>query len=384
MIKTIKLNKKAQNQIGFAIIAMALLLLFGSIFMDDGSISKSDYLKSKSENSNGYPEESYLFYLNDTEIGRQSKVTESFPNVRIGNKEENNVIYVGNNFKLRATPFSKTHYSFDLSFTDLENLNKYLLYFDVNKISGDQDLKIYLDGKLYYKNQALDNEMPLIMTYTPTNKSSVTVTFEIDKPNWYDLFNWNSYEVNNLKVIENIQDKSNNQKEFDFGIDKAYLERVELNLVVDCKETGDSLKPITVDINDYVIADFTPDCNSRYNTITKELPLNILNSDKNEVIFKTNGYYSIAYGLNKIYFNDKETYKFTINSFNDIIDVVMYGDFDEEVIDLRLNGQTMSLERDEIISIIPYLRFGSNELKFLTKPLEIDEFIIEKNEFLTY
>jgi hypothetical protein len=59
----------------------------------------------------------------------------------------------------------------------------------------------------------------------------------------------------------------------------------------------------------------------------------------------------------------------------------MYGDFDKEIIDIKLNSQIMSLRRDEIKSIIQYLRFGTNELKILTKPVEIKEFIIEKNEF---
>ena len=56
--------------------------------------------------------------------------------------------------------------------------------------------------------------------------------------------------------------------------------------------------------------------------------------------------------------------------------------YKKKTIDIRLNGQTMELDRDEIKSIIPYLRFGTNELKILTKPVEIKELIIEKNEFL--
>ena len=112
------------------------------------------------------------------------------------------------------------------------------------------------------------------------------------------------------------------------------------------------------------------------------VPLSILkNQGANSIIMETEGYYKVAYSLNKIYFNDKDVYKFTINSFNDIVDVIIYGDFDKNVIDLRLNSQTFSLARDEIKSIIPYLRFGTNELRILTKPVEIEELIVEKNEF---
>lgn len=373
--------KKATNQIGIGIIAMAILLLLGGIFLDDGTVYKDDYLDNKDKN-NLYPEENYLFYLNSTDIGRQNKVTVSFPNVVIGAKEENNIIYVGNDFKLRANPFSKTYYSFNAQFSEPSNVNKFYLYFDVNRITGKQDIVVKIDDQIYYKNKATASEIPLTINYKPKiNRSDVKVTIEIDKPAWYSLFNWNSFEFSELKVVENIQDKSNTEKDFSFQVDKQFLERVEINLVVDCQNTLDNIKPIQVDVNGYSIEDFTPNCASRYNTITREIPINILDEKQNNLQIKTKGYYKLAYSLNKIYFNDKETYKFTIANFNDVIDVVMYGDFDKDVVDLKLNGKIMSLKRNEIKSIIQYLRYGTNEVEFLTKPISIEEFVIEKSEF---
>ena len=164
-------------------------------------------------------------------------------------------------------------------------------------------------------------------------------------------------------------------------VEKLDLERAYIEIVVSCDEVVEISHSIKIKVNDYIISDSNPLCTSKNSRISADIPLTVLKSSKNRIEFQTEGYYKMAYSFNKIYFNDEETYKFNINNFNDIIDVVMYGDFDKEVIDIKLNGQTMALKNDEIKSIIPYLRYGKNELIFLTKPVEIEEFIIEKNEF---
>jgi hypothetical protein len=384
-MKKINKTKKASSQIGIIIMLMAGLLLLGSIFVDDGNQpSKNDYLNDRNYNkNNSYPEEDYLFYLNQTDIGRQKKITESFPNIEIGSKTENNIIHIGNDFKLKANPFSKTYYSFDLDFKKPQDVQQLLIYFKPERITGDQDLKILVNNQIYFQNKARTGEIPItINKKLASNQTKVTITFMLDKPKWYQIFNWNSFEVKELKVMEISQDSSNNEKEFNFQLDKDYLERVELNLLVDCEKPTTDNPSIKTTINGYIISDENPQCEKYINRITKKIPENILRTNKNTIKFETNGYYKLSYSINKIYFNDKDTYKFTINSFNDIIDVIMYGDFDKDVIDIKINEQTMAIGRDEIVSIIPYLKFGTNEIEFLTKPVEIKEFVVEKNEFL--
>ena len=379
-MKTIR--KKGSAEVGIAIVAMALLLLLGGIFLDSDPNSKSSYIKdknSKSQAGESLAQESYLFYLNNTDIGRQSKVTESFPNLELGSKETFNTIHVGSSFRLQANPFTANSYSFDIRFAEPEDVNNYLLYFNSDRLSGDNNLIIKVNGEPVVNTQAKDSDMPIVIAKKPTN-NTVTLTFEIDKPRWYQLFNWNKIDIEKLRVVEAIQDKNNNEREFNFEIEKDFLERVYVDLVVSCEDTTNP--PIKVTVNGFIVGNENPDCDSRYNRISLNVPLSILkNQGANSIIMETEGYYKVAYSLNKIYFNDKDVYKFTINSFNDIVDVIIYGDFDKNVIDLRLNSQTFSLARDEIKSIIPYLRFGTNELRILTKPVEIEELIVEKNEF---
>ena len=380
-------NNKAVAEVGIGIIIMALLLLVGGIFFDSDYSSKNTYIKQKSENYNNvdsYPYASYLFYLNNTEIGRQQKITESFPNIELGSKEVSNIIHLGSSFRLISNPFTSNSYFVDLSFSNPENTNFILVYFNPKRLWGDNHINFYVDNKLVTTTLARDFDMPIkipINIQNPENFSKLRLEMEIEKPKWYNIFNWNKMDFQEFKVAELSQNKNNNERNFNFEVGNTkYLERVYLALSIECDEIKEISDAIEVNINGYIVSNENPRCTSRFNTIEANIPLNIL-EEKNSINLKTNGFYKVGYSVNKIYFNDQQTYKFTINSFNDLVDVIIYGDFDKEVIDIRLNGQTMSIPRDEIKSIIHYLRFGVNELKILTKPVEIKELIIEKNQF---
>ncbi len=386
-------NKKASAQIGFGIMILAVLLLLGGLFVDS---DKDSYIKAKNSNVNsdssynsGLPDNSYLFYLNETDIGRQKKVTESFPNIELGSKIEYNTVYIGNTFRLHANLFTKSIYGFDVYFSEVENVNNLMIYFTPERFFGSNDLVVKVNGREVIRTQARTNDLPIIIPkafLNSVNNSDSTnplarITFELDKPKWYQIWKWNKFEVSELKVVEEKQDKENNQREFNFQVNDAFLENAYVDLAISCEDVKERSEAIKVEVNGYIISNHNPSCTSRYSKITANVPLNILSNEKNTLKLETTGYYKVAYSINKVYYNDQDVYKFTINSFDDIIDVVMYGDFDKDVIDLRLNGKTMSLNRDEIKSIVSYLRFGTNELKILTKPVEIKEFVIEKNEF---
>lgn len=378
-------TKKAVNEVGIGIIAMAVLLLLGSIFVDDsGSFGNgnNNYNNNNNNNNNYYPHENFLFYLNNTNIGKQNKVTESFPNIELGSEVENDIIYIGNNFRLNANPFSSNRYNMTINIDDPKDTKYLLIYFKPERLSGDNEMIISVNGKRAVATPARASDVPINIPIYNYNRSTLTLSYELVKPSFLDIFNWNKLDITDIKVVEVKQNTENNQREFNFQIDKEFLERAYVDLSITCEKQQRVSEAIKIEVNGYIISNQNPDCTSRHNKITAQIPLNILKEDKNTLILETEGFYKVAYGINKVYYNDKELYKFTINSFNDIIDVVIYGDFDREVIDLRLNSQTFSLRRDEIKSIIPYLRFGVNELKILNKPVEIDELIIEKNEFL--
>lgn len=384
-------TKKASG-LAIAIIAMAILLLLGGIFLETDIDTKSSYYQKRDEikGEQIFPSENYLLYINNTDIGRQKKVTESVPNLELGSMVEYDTIYIASNFQIFSNPLTKNNYKITLSTNQAENINELLVYFTPERISGKHDLLIKANGQTIAQTQAHKTDIPIRLpnifkTQNASNQtgiSSIELTFELIKPKIYQIFNWNKLEIQELKIIQAAQQKEFNKREFDFQINKEDLERAYLNTVISCQEIKELSEPIKITVNNFILTDTNPQCLSKRNLITTDIPLNIINTEKNRLTFETDGYYKIAYSINKIYYTEQDTYKFTIANFNDIIDVVMYGDFDKEAIDIRLNSQTISLNRNEIKSIIPYLRFGVNDLKILTKPIGIKELIIEKNEFI--
>lgn len=371
------MNKKA-NALGYGIIAMALLLFVGGLFFDDSPNNQKNLQVGE---KGVYGHENYLFYLDETHLGLQRRVIDNYPNIEIGSKLEFNTIFTGNSFLLQANPFTANSFSFDIFFSQEEFVKKYLIYFSPVRETGNQNLLIYVDDQLVYNGKGMASEIPLVIQKKP-GISQNKITFILDKPSWYSLFNWNKYEVNSLRVVEEKQDIRNNLKTFNFELDKIDLDKIFIDLVVSCEEVSSFNLPIEIKVNDYIIANQNPSCNSNFNRIEAEVPLNILKENKNTLELKTEGNYKLAYNINKVYFNDKDVYSFNVQNFNDILDVVMYGTFDRDVIDMRINSHLVSLERNEIKSIVNYLRIGTNEIRFLTKPIKFEELIIEKNEFL--
>jgi len=370
-------GKKGINEVGVGIIFMAILLLLGGIFIDSDSSSnsKQKYLEDKEINGVG---DEYLFFLNETEIGKQQKVTTSYSNIILGSKPEYNVVYLGNNFILNANPFTSNTYSFKVNFEKPEDVNNYLIYFDPVRISGENQVIIRVDGEIVSKNSARKSDLP-IRVYNKLKNNSVVISFEIEKPRWYQLFNWNKFEVNELKIVEERQDKNNMNRNFAFNVEQEFLERVYIDVLVECdvlKEVSDSLE---IKINGQTISNENPNCISRNSKITAEIPKEILKVENNTLNLETLGEYKISYNINRVYFNDKETYKFNINSFNSVIDVFIYGEFDVDALDIKLNNKILSVNKNEIQSIIRHLKYGTNEITILTKPVEIEELSIEQD-----
>lgn len=371
-------NNKAINEVGVGIVFMAILLLLGGVFLDSDSSgynSKQNYLNNK--NINGIGDE-YLFFLNETDIGKQKKVTTSYSNIVLGSKPEYNVVYLGNNFILNANPFTANTYSFKVNFEKYQDINNYLIYFDPKRISGDNQVIIKVNGQIVSKNSARKSDLP-IRVYNKLRNNSVEISFEIEKPKWYQIFNWNKFEVNNLKVVEERQDKNNMNRNFAFNVNQDFLEKAYIDVLVTCPEIKESSEPIEILVNGQTISNENPSCKSRYNKITAQIPKENLKSINNTLNLKTTGEYKISYNINRVYFNDQDTYRFNINSFNSVIDIFISGKFDVYALDIKLNNKILSVNKNEIQSVIKYLKYGTNELTILTKPVEIEELSIEQD-----
>ncbi|MCA9459420.1 MAG: hypothetical protein KC550_02615, partial [Nanoarchaeota archaeon] len=278
-------KKKASSEVGIGIIVLSILLLLGGIFIDsDNSNSKSSYFKNKNSNNdgtyNGF-DEHLIFEINDSEIGRQKKVTTSFPNIELGSKEEYNTIYTGNSFRLNANMFSSSKQKVEFTLKNYEEINEFLIYLNGKRITGDEDLIVKVNGQIISQNKARSVDIPLRFNNI-LNNNSATITFELKKPRWYEIFNWNKFDIRELKILEVRRDQTNNKREFDFDIDKENLERLYIDLVITCDEIKETSAPIKVSLNGYIIENQNPKCTSKYNKITiNDISQNILKDNQN-------------------------------------------------------------------------------------------------------
>lgn len=378
-----KFFKKGINEVGVGIIIMALLLFLGGVFSESSSSSNNnnnDKFESDDEN--------VLWKLENTNLGRQVKETESFPNIELGSKEKIDIVYIGNSFRLNANMFTKNIYEFDLSFKDPEDVSSILVYFNIDRLRGENPIIVKYNGKQVMKTLAKSSDLPLsipVKISNPENFTSMKVSFEVEKPAFYSLFNWNKIDFSGFKIAQVSEDISNRNREFNFQIENDdFLENVYIDLLIDCETVREVSEAIKVTVNGYIILNNNPNCQSSNTKLTGYIPLNILNEDKNEIVFETEGFYNVGYGINKVYFNDKKNYKFNLNNYNGIGDVIMSGDFDKSVVDIKINNQQIVLVRNEIKSILNYLRIGTNEIKILNDKVEFKELVIENDRWNYY
>jgi hypothetical protein len=361
---------------------MALLLFFGGIFLDDSSFSGTSYRDYGHQGTLNISDCEYcIFYINGTTIGKQVKETENFPNVQLGSQTEFSTILTGNSFRLTANMFNANSKTIRVPLENPQDVKELLIYFTPNRLSGDQELMIFVNGKFLEQTTAKATQLPITLPLQ-TKNTSIYLTFALVKPAWYSLFNWNKLDVDDMKILAKTQDTTSNTKKFNFQAQKENLEKAYIDLLISCKDETKAIgEPIQVKVNGYILADTNPDCTISNKKITVDVPINILIEDKNLLEMTTTGYYKAAYSINKIYFNDKQTYTFNLNNFDDIIDLKMYGEFNPENLDMRINGKLFSISTDEMKSIIDYVKLGKNEIKILTKPVEIEELRIEKDEW---
>jgi hypothetical protein len=381
-----KTNKKTINEIGVGIILMAILLLLGNLLVDNTQTNSKNknYFDSDSEENLVYNSENYFFRISETTIGKQQTEIETYSNIYLGTKTEFKTIYLGNTFYLHSNPFNSNINSIKLDLKKYRNNTKsLLLYFDTER-NGDEDLKIFANGQLVSRNKATSKDIPILIIepkkYLNENSSKLIISFQLNKPSWYDFFNWNKVEIRNLKIVQEIENNDYKEKIINFNIDRTNLKNLIVDMTISCSEySGKEIAPPIIGLlNDQEVFSENPNCISRFTKITANIPSSILKNIDNELKITTSGFYKVALRLKQVYYNEQDIYYFNVNSFNDFYDAFLFGDFDKNAIDLRLNGKYISLKRGEGKSVITYLRHGVNEIEILTKPIEIKNLYIEK------
>ncbi|MFW6273080.1 MAG: hypothetical protein ACOC2U_04815, partial [bacterium] len=249
--------KTKKATIGVGIILLAVLLFLGGMLM-------SDDITWNTSGKNKYPDEislndDVIFQINSTIIGKQEKVTQNFPNIELGSKTEYETIYASNPFRLTANPFAQSDSDFLINVENPENVKHFLLYFNTKRYSGENLISVKVNGKKVAQTDGSPVQIPLILP--KVENQSFILTIEIEKPALYNIFNWNKADLTEMKLVAVTNNANNKVKQFNFDVDKNFLERTYIDLLVSCENPTKELLPaLKVKVNDYILTDKNPRC----------------------------------------------------------------------------------------------------------------------------
>ena len=221
-------NKKGTKELGIGIIAFAMILLVGGIISDNpvSFTEKEKYIEEREYNEE-YPEENYLFYLEDFDIGKEQRVTQSFPNIELGAKEEFIPLFTTQRIELKSNMFKKNGATFRIVPTVRENLKELRIYSNSNQLSGSENIIVKLNSKEVAQVPS-EGYFPIIIRDLPVNET-FEMTVELNKPAWYEIFNWNKVEFKDFRIVEVSQNLNEQKKEFSFEIDdQQYLSLIHI------------------------------------------------------------------------------------------------------------------------------------------------------------
>ena len=395
------IKMKSKKSSAFAIgIALFLLLIGFSLLFEDPSSDKYTYNDYKAvndkDNSNIFSlrkssnlkgdEIENLLYLEDKKIGDSNIVSRQYTNEEVGIVEDFVDLQYGGNFILRSNPLRRDEFYTEFSLPNSDELTDIYLYFEpisVGSSISDKIIEINLNDIKFVKTGIEQRSIPIRISIDDNLKQSdvIKVSISLENVPIFSIFNWNKVEFYQFKIIGRTQNKENVQKEFSQIVNLEDLDRATMSINILCDENLDAEDPLELYLNAQKVRSINLNCDTKKTDIFN-IPLDYFSNDKNDFVFKTEGFYKINYLLNLEYLNDRTGYSFILDSFDDVYDVVLYGSFNRNVINLKINNNTMTMTNDEVISILRYVDIGRNSIKFLDDSLQIEELIIEKNKYL--
>lgn len=394
-------NSRKANMVGFAIIGLAVLLLLGSVATDpdsvvsEGSSGSNSGGGSNSDSNGDYEIENFdiinerLFQLNSTILGKEEVEIQTYPNIKIGSAVEYEELKQEKEIILRQGAFNSNEFSLTLNrdILDNEDFMYLLVVVQSPKSSFDSSLGLFINQNLYstYEKSSL---FPVKIERSSFQKNQDNIiTIKTPPVEWYELFSKSEQILNEIRVIGVFQDSRYSQRDIDFLInsdDEDNLNFLRMKLSVVCPQGEDGSNNIEAFVNNFKVLSQNPTClsNSAGSTVlSAQIPTQILNLEndaKNTILLDTQGRYDTSLQIEEVYFNDNYEHSFYINRGSDVEDVIIFGDFDKESLDLKINSHRFTIQRRQTQSIKTKLRSGRNELVIYDRPIEIEDLIIEQ------
>ena len=367
--------KKSLNPFAIGIILFSFLALFFVFFENNNSIvSKSDYESLEVVNKSDK-----LFFLEDKTLGSQTTISQNYKDITIGKIRENDVIYSTNFFRLNSNPFGSNEIKLSFDIFDAKDTEELLVYFNTNYIKGDSQIVNFdLNGLKQVKTLLSNENSPLSIRFDQKLKTLQNVDMIINLENiaFYDFFNWNKADVKEFSIVQSKVSNDSVNMNFNFEVKLEDLKSSYITIYVSCLD--DDRDEISFYVNENFISKAFPTCQKDSEEFKINVPINLFEDKQNTLILKTEALYKISFSIQNEYFERRNSYTFNLDSFKNLYDVVLYGDFNKDKLNIKINSKTVELDLDEVKSIMPYLNFGVNKITFLDDDLEIYELSIEK------
>lgn len=411
-MKTLKQNSsKKANVVGFAIIGLAFLLLLGSLTTTDNNNSSSSNNNNNGggsssgggssngggsnggNNGNGITnldlENSILFQLNETILGKEVIETSNYPNMKIGSSKIYEQIYYRNDLELSNTAFNEKSLQIQID-DEITNSDDFigLLVMAYPKTGQFQTpLGIYTNNNLFSSVNEVSS-LPMLINRNDLNKTNNIITLKTKDVQWFQIGKEYSVDFSEIIILAVSKDSlfSSRTIEFLTNTDEEHLSTLRLKLSVICPPGEDGSTPIEAYVNSFKVLSQNPTCLTRTNAegtvlsaiVPKTILKNSEDDEKNSLLLETFGTYETSLQIEEVSFNDEYTYTFYLNNNKDLFDVILFADFDQEELDIQINSYRFAIPRKETISIKNRLRSSQNVLTIHDTPVEIKEFTIEQ------
>ncbi|MFP4401973.1 MAG: hypothetical protein ACLFPL_01975 [Candidatus Nanoarchaeia archaeon] len=395
-------NNKSANVVGFAIIGLAFLLLLGSLATEPGSIvddsNGNGGSGSGGSNNNGDDvwsggdiENRVLFQFNETtKLGEEMRSQTSFPNIKIGSAVEYKQLEFKSQIPLKSSAFNKNSYQYTIPkrYLEDESLQAILIIPSFESGRINDEIGLLINSQLY-SSYSSHLDFPLKIDVEDLSRNQTQIELRTPQVEWYQLSR--SYEelLRSIEIVGIYQDTRYSEREIQFNVetDQEFLQSIGISLSVVCPEEEDGTNPIEVFVNDFKVLSQNPQCTSVVaggTVLETQVPLEVLNAEdefagfsSNTLRLETSGKYEVSLRVDEISFNDKYTYTFDLNEYSDLRDIIVFGDFNKEQLDVQINSYRFSIPRKETYSIRNRVRPGKNVITFHDVPVELREFTIE-------
>tara|TARA_Y100000310_G_scaffold164768_1_gene164536 strand:+ start:3371 stop:4576 length:1206 start_codon:yes stop_codon:yes gene_type:complete len=247
-----------------------------------------------------------------------------------------------NPFIVTASSFNEKTRTEEFKIEDLDNTENVVLSFNVNEREGI--LAISLNDKIIFENELTSFIVePVKLSKSDLQEDNVLV-FSVDKPG-ANVFKTNKYSLENIKIVGDITDKSQQESRNLFVLtDSEFdnIEKAELKFIPYCSGVRNVGK-LMVEVNNREVFSAIPVCDDPYKQV---VPTGVLREGDNSVVFRTEkGSYSVEQVLFNLEFEDARVTPYFFELDQDDID-----DINDTTKDLELIVEFV--ENEDLADII--------------------------------